>query len=256
MRGFVFDVEYCWGFQARIAGMSKTSSSYLFPPPSTILGAIAESYNRRKGKSESEGISTMINLSKKVISLTFRSINAIPISFQDLNRIIAIRTSAGEEYPSTVEVYKSFDAPARGKTILSSIDDKPPSLRVVMIVDADLIAEDFWKIKRIGSKESLVSVINVEELSVEKIGKEFETKYAVPILEGVETQGMGEFVYEFYVPIENGKLMDSPSKMYLQSKAVKYMIGLPYRDYNLYVKLKNNYVGYKVGNEIVMGIES
>ncbi len=255
MKGFIFDVEYCWGFQARIAGMSKTSPSYLFPPPSSILGAIADPYSRRKRRSESEGISTMIELSKHTVSLTFRSINAIPISFQDLSRIIAIRTSGGEEYPSTVNVYGSFDAPARGKTILSSIDNKPPLIRIVLIIDYDLIADDLWRIKRIGSKESLVSVVNVEEVQVTKIGKEVTTKYATPIVDGIQVVEKGEFVEQFYVPVEKGKLIDSPSKMYLESNAVKYKIGIPYRDYELRVKLNNEYAAYKVGEEEVIGVE-
>ncbi|BBG24971.1 CRISPR-associated protein Cas5 2 [Sulfuracidifex tepidarius] len=257
MKGYVFDVEYCWGFQARIAGMSKTSSSYLFPPPSTILGAIAESYNVRKGRSESESVSTVVKLSKEILSLTFKSLNAIPISFQDLNKVIAIRTSAGEEYPSTVEVYKSFDAPARGKTILSSLDDSPPSLRVVLIVrDSDITVDDLWRIKRIGSKESLVSVTNVNEHDVKGVGKEFETDFAIPVLDEVEIHSLGEFLYQFYVPVDGGSLVDSPWKMYVESKTVKYMIGLPFRDYKVAVKVKGKYTGYKVGEEVVMGIES
>ncbi|MEM4563555.1 MAG: type I-A CRISPR-associated protein Cas5a, partial [Thermofilum sp.] len=126
MKGFLADVEFIWGFKSRVVGMSKSSPSFLLPPPTTVLGAIAEAYARRKGLSEGRASATMTELAKDLLLLTYKPFNAVPLSYQDLNRILAVRTSAGVSYPSTKDPYGSYDAPARGKTILSTVDERPP----------------------------------------------------------------------------------------------------------------------------------
>ncbi|MGC9069356.1 MAG: type I-A CRISPR-associated protein Cas5a [Thermoprotei archaeon] len=259
MRGFLFDVEFMWGFQARIAGMSKTSPSYIFPPPSSILGTLAESYARRKGFSESRSVETMRRLSSDLLVLAYRPMNAIPIVFQDLNKIIAIKTAGGITYPSVKEdIYGSFDAPARGKTILSTINEKPPMLRIMLVIreNSDIITDDIWRIKRIGSKESMVSVINVIEARPEILRDHIITQYSFPLVDGIEWEREGEYVEQYFVPILGQPLTDSPSKLYLSSRAIKYIIGVPYIEYYFRIKkLPQGFVGYKIGEEVAIGIE-
>ena len=259
MRGFLFDVEFMWGFQARVAGMSKTSPSYIFPPPSSILGTLAESYARRKGFSEGKSVETMHKLSNELLALAYRPINAIPIVFQDLNKIIAIRTAGGITYPSVKEdIYGSFDAPARGKTILSTVNEKPPMLRIMLVVkeNSDITIDDIWKIKRVGSKESMVSVINVIEDQPEVIRDRIITQYSFPLVDGIEWDKEGECVEQYFVPILGQPLTDSPSKLYLNAQVVKYIIGVPYREYRFRIKkLPDGFVGYKIGEEVAIGIE-
>ncbi|MEM4886214.1 MAG: type I-A CRISPR-associated protein Cas5a, partial [Thermofilum sp.] len=71
MKGFLADVEFIWGFQSRVVGMSKSSPSFLLPPPTTVLGAIAEAYARRKGLSEGRASATMTELAKDLLLLTY-----------------------------------------------------------------------------------------------------------------------------------------------------------------------------------------
>lgn len=262
MKGFLFDIEFMWGFQSRIAGMSKTSSSYIFPPPTTILGSLAEPYSKSRGLSEERSIQTIMNLSNKLLALGYRSLNAIPIVFQDLNRVLALGSRGGIKYPSTIDVYGSFDAPARGKTVLSTIDvdgtPAPPRLRVMMVFknDLDVNVEDIWKIRRMGSRESPVAIVNVTEKSPEILKGTVITKYLVPLIDGIEIiDSDGYFNDLFFVPVIGKPLTDSPSKLYLESSVIKHRIAIPYPDYYIKVKLPQGYVGYKIDQEVVVGIE-
>ena len=260
MKGFLFDIEFTWGFQSRIVGMSKTSPSYSFPPPTTILGALAESYSKSRNLSESRGVQTMIELSREILAFGYRSLNAVPVSFQDINRVLALGSRGGISYPSTRDVYGSFDAPAKGKTLLSSVDDNPPRLRSMIVFsdETDVNAEDIWKIRRIGTKESLVSIIDVVEKTPEVVKDTVKTNYSLPIVDNeikIEDKG-GFFIDLYFVPLIRNPLADAPSRLYLESKVIKYKIAIPYRDYYIKVRLPSGYVGYKIDQEVVVGIES
>ena len=134
MKGYLVDVEFIWGFQCRIAGLSKTSPSFLYPPPTTFLGALAESMAKREGIGEEKGKQLISVLCESLLAFGVRPLNAIPVKYEDLNRIIAIRIRGGKYYPRTDNLFASFDSPARGKTILSSIDSEPPRLRFFLVV--------------------------------------------------------------------------------------------------------------------------
>jgi len=241
--------------------MSKTSPSYSFPPPTTILGALAESYSKSRNLSEGRGVQTMIELSHEILALGYRSLNAVPVSFQDINRVLALGSRGGISYPSTRDVYGSFDAPAKGKTLLSSVDDNPPRLRSMIVFSdrTDVNAEDIWKIRRIGSKESLVSIIDIVEKTPEVVKDTVKTNYSLPIVDNeikIEDKE-GFFIDLYFVPlIRKRALADAPSRLYLESKVIKYKIAIPYRDYYIKVRLSSGYVGYKIDQEVVVGIES
>lgn len=275
MRGYLIDIEFMWGFQARIAGMSKTSSSFPYPPPSTILGAITEAYSIRKMRGEGDFLKTLNEISTHLIALSYRSLNAIPMTYQDINRVLAVGQRGGVNYPSVKDPYGSFDAPARGKTVLVSVDDSPPTLRVALIVDdlIDLKPEDLWKIKRIGSKESLVSVVDVVEITPQKVGKPSANdgstisgvNHSIPLLRGTEIQRIeGMYITEYFVNIYRKPLTEPPAKLYITSTVesesediVKYIIGLPLggEEFKAVVKLSNGLAGYKMRDEVVIGLE-
>lgn len=255
MKGFIFDVEFMWGFQARVAGMSKSSPSFSFPPPTVILGAIAEPVAKRLKAGEGDYVNTISRLSKSLLALGMKSLNFIPLKYQDLNRVLALRTSGGVHYPSPNpgEIYASFDAPARGKTSTSSIDDRPPSLRVFVVFKDDIVkAEDIWKIKRIGSKESLVSVVDVisGEPSVINSGT-IETDYSYPVIDNLKVVSSdGMWISEHYVSPYD--LSDSPALLYSKGLGTQYKIGLPFRRFSAEIEL-HGWVGYKLNNEVVVG---
>lgn len=289
MRGFIADVEFMWGFQAGIAGMSKSPASFLLPPPTTILGAIAEAYARRKGFSECRSYVTMCELAKDLLVLTYKFLNAIPISYQDLNKIIAVKYTSGIYYPSPQDPYGSFDAPARGKTILSTIEDGgPPTLRIFTVFkdSSDITADDLWKIRRIGTKESLVSVINVIEREPEVLKDEdmvIETDYLLPLTDEIKRflSNRSYFLQVEFVPISKFKriqcdelardklvaerrhiaqqrLEDYIARWYLEGESLRHIIINPLilsPKRKIRLKLPEGYVGYKIGEEVAVGIE-
>jgi CRISPR-associated protein Cas5a/b/c len=218
MKAFVFDVEFTWGFQARVAGLSKSPPSYIFPPPTTVIGALAESVARRLGRGEMEGVELMREISKSLLSISFKSLNALPSSFMSVCRTYAIGSRGGVPYPTArdVVVYKSFDAPAKGSTFVGTLDGEPPRLRYFLAFrDSALVApEDIWSIKRLGSKESLVAVVEVFEASVTPSGKRGRVCSAFPRVEGVEIKSNASLTLtEHYV--NPYSFSESPAEVFI-----------------------------------------
>jgi len=178
MIGFIVDTEFVWGFQARIVGLSKTSPSFYYPPPTTFLGAMAEVIAKEDNVGEDLGRFIINELGGNLLAIGVRPINCVPIKYEDLNRVIAVKITSGKLYPNPEDLSKSFDSPARGKTILTSLNSEAPRLRWFLVfkertinvqdenlknkIDAiELSEEIFWKIHRLGSKESRVCVVDV-----------------------------------------------------------------------------------------------
>lgn len=215
MIAFKVTVEFGWGFINRVVGLSKSSPSFFYPPPTTFLGALASVISKEHFFSENEGKDIIIELSKNLLSLNLKPENCIPLRYSDINKIIAIKETSGVQYPDPGNLTRSFDSPARGKTILVSLFGKdPPRLTWLVIFNEKSIfirnkeiklnKELFWRINRIGAKESIVSVIDVEEIEGVKksFGKVF-TKYSFPnilSMDEVEEIGReGEWLVERYI---------------------------------------------------------
>ncbi|MEM0017938.1 MAG: type I-A CRISPR-associated protein Cas5a [Candidatus Korarchaeum sp.] len=209
---FIVDLEFVWGFQARIVGLSKTSPSFHYPPPTTFLGALGHSIARELGVGESSGGEIIARLGRKLLALGVRPVNCVPLVYEDLSRILAVKVTSGVLYPDPRNLAGSYDSPARGKTAMMSLDDKAPTLRFALIFKEDFmdfngksvkIGEDhFWKIHRIGSKESRVSVVNVERLEARLSQKKVSsTYYSFPVSKYVtpKEEIQSKWLYEVYI---------------------------------------------------------
>jgi len=202
MIGILLDAEFAWGFQARVIGLSKTAPSFYYPPPTTFLGALAEVIAKDNSIGEGLGKFIVSELSRNLLAIGFKPLNCIPIKYEDLNRIIMIRAVSGKiKSPLPDNLYGSFDSPARGKTVLSSLNDAAPQIRWLLIfknneisiendqlktrIDRIILDEKyFWKVHRLGSKESIVSVTNVKKFNPDEIkiieNGRVVTNYAFP----------------------------------------------------------------------------
>jgi len=265
MIGFIVDVEFVWGFQARIVGLSKTSPSFYYPPPTTFLGALAEVIAKDKRIGEKEGRKIMTQLSQNLLAIGVRPINCKPIKYEDLNRIIAVKITSGILYPTPKDLTRSFDSPARGKTILSSFGDAP-KLRWFLVFkddridDVSLSKDIFWKIHRIGSKESVVSVIDVKLVKELEVIKEdrVETTYSFPVKGGVnieKEETERNWVYEVYINPFNVK--DNPVRDYIEGRNILPfkvpILNTPHDEYFCRVKIEGDAAAYKFGDEVVIG---
>ncbi|MEZ0345233.1 MAG: type I-A CRISPR-associated protein Cas5a [Infirmifilum sp.] len=233
MKAYIFDVEFTWGFQARIAGLSKSPPSYLFPPPTTVIGAIAERVARRLGRGEASAVETMSTISSSLLALTFKPLNVFPSHYMTLSRVYAIGNRGGVNYPTARDVYlyKSFDAPARGSTFYGTVDGEPPRIRYFVVARDDTVVTlgDLWGVKRLGSRESLVSVVMAAEARVEQKMSEGRVFTAVPLAQGVEVlEGEESCLREYYVYPYN--LSDAPVRIYHlnPSLVIQYLIPIPY----------------------------
>lgn len=276
MKGFIVDVEFVWGFQSRVAGLSKTNPSFYYPPPSTFLGALAEVLAKDYGVGEDKGKSLIPALSNKLLAIGVRPINCIPIKYEDLNRIIAIKISSGVLYPSVKsheKIMASFDSPARGKTVLSSLNKESPKLRWFVVfrdvgINGDIIVSGthFWKIHRLGSKESVVSVSRVTEISDDEIvvsrGSRVSTMYSFPLSKDVKliNEVGHKWEVEVYInpfSIREYSKEDNPVINYISGKGlIRYMIPIKVmidEDPKYLVEVSGDLVAYKFDGEVIIG---
>ncbi len=271
MIGFIVDTEFVWGFQARIVGLSKTSPSFYYPPPTTFLGALAEVIAKTEGIGEKEGKKIIPKLSENLLAIGVRPINCVPIKYEDLNRIITVKITSGTLYPNPKDLTKSFDSPARGKTILSSLDDDAPAIRWFLVFKSNKIKfngnelslseEHLWKIHRLGSKESRVSVSDVlraDELDVKD--RNAVTNYSFPVTKSITVvDSRGSWEYEVYVNPFDIKRYDEKENPVTNYTAGRKM--LPFRIPILQtlrqpmcrVELIDNAIAYKFEDEVVVG---
>ncbi len=273
MIGFIAEYEFVWGFQARIAGLSKTSPSFFYPPPTTFLGALAEVIAKENKIGEEKGGEIISEISKNLCAIGLRALNCVPLKYSDINRILAIKITVGKRkketlYPNPVDIPASFDSPARGKTILSSLDDNAPTIRWFLVFKnkqiefknnkIDLNEDLFWKIHRIGSKESRVSAVNVGKYDVGIGESEILTTYSFPIDPSVKEveESDPKWEFEVYVNPYVPKDKDIISSYFSGNKVLSFRIPIvrdPKTTPTFKIKLLGEYVAYTVGEEKVIG---
>jgi len=271
MIGYIVDIEFVWGFQARIAGLSKTSPSFYYPPPTTFLGALAEVIAKENNIGENEGKRIIPKLSDNLLAIGWKPLNCIPIKYADINKIIAIKETSGILYPHPKDLVKSFDSPARGRTILSTLDNNAPKIRWFIVFrknkfifngdEIEVNADSFWKVHRISSKESRISVTDVKRVTPVIIKNKSVSNYSIPVKEGMNLiRGRGEWIFEYYVDPFEIKTYDSqenPLINYLTKKKI-ILFGSPILISILstpeyIVEFNNKFAAYKYEKEVVIG---
>ncbi len=169
-------------------------------------------------------------LTVDLIAIALKPLNCVPIKYQDINRVIAIRESGGRRYPSSRDPQGSFDAPARGKTTLASLNEDAPRIRWVMIwrrnplvmlqngLSRELNVNHLWRIHRIGSKESLASVVSASKRGIRVLNtSEGSTTFSFPLTVLSRYELRGRWVVESYVnPFKHFKKGESPALRYLR----------------------------------------
>jgi len=269
---FLVDVEFVWGFQARIVGLSRTSPSFHYPPPTTLLGALSQSIARELGVGEHAGKELISLIGRNVLALGVRPVNCVPLPYEDINRIVAVKLTSGVHYPEPSDLTGSYDSPARGKTIMMSLNNEAPKIRAAIVMKKDHvdfkgrtinITEDhFWRIHRLGSKESRVSVVNVERREA-KISQNVKvsSRSSFPVFSGVIPleEIVRKWSYEVYInPREAsyGKELN-PFLNYMEGRAV-----IPYRiplivvksePPEMLVEVRGGAAAYRIEDEYVIG---
>ena len=177
-----------WGFAVRLQPQSKMRETFIYPPPTTLIGALSYPLMR-----QSEGRKEVIQISMgKIVSSADhlrRLLKAVAASFIG---------GRGLTYGSYLKVNRNY----RGK-IEQAITALPVNiilgrsdvfLDVVYILDSvdESILRAGWGITRIGSRESIFSteeVLSGEERK--RRGKSVETRFSFEIKPNIQVEGRG-----------------------------------------------------------------
>ncbi len=261
---FIADVEFSWGHASRQIGLSKSPPSFLYPPSTTLIGALAASMSKREGWGESIGREIMGLLGSKLVAISVKPLNFVPIRFQDVNRIVAVKVTSGVTYPQPTGLTKSFDAPARGKTIFSTLDSRPPIMKMALIFSdihlkgTSIEEDDFWRINRLGAKEALVSVVDVSSREIDGEKGEFFTSWSFPLLKGVNPleEVRGEWIIESYLnPFSQNSYLKPYSLVIGDADLLDFMVpkGMVKGEYR--VSIEKEALAFSLGEDVVIGID-
>jgi len=163
-----------WGFTVKNLISSKTRESYIIPPPTTLIGALAYGYTKLKGIPEEEaGLSSAERVRKLILSVHERMVAPV-IHYADLSRIWWYY---GRDRKA------SFDAVAIGKVYKGISRGKSDFEAIYVVGDSDKardVALAAHSIVRIGGSHGLVSVEDVEvgSLSCSKTDSTISTRYS------------------------------------------------------------------------------
>ena len=264
--GFLVDIEFVWGFQTRVAGLSKSSPSFYYPPPTSFLGALAESLAKKYDVGESKGRELITSISQNLLAIGIRPINCFPIKYEDINRIIAVKITGGSLYPNLKDLRRSFDSPARGRTIMSSYDDEAPKVRFFLVLrdnkltiknkEIKVSEEDIWNIHRVGSKESIVSVSSVKLVEAKSKTNSSFTNYSFPLFNEINPSNKITESWKDEVYINPFKMSKySPVDEYLFSENTimfKIPIKVSLDDPKFYVEFGKDFSAYSYEDEEVV----
>jgi len=166
MKAYLVTLRFHWGYSIRNYFASKVTDTYIIPPLNTLIGALAMANCARNGI-HVENVSKASNAKNFASRVKYAAFmfKYKPIKFTSLLRY---STSIYwlTEYDVQVETRTSrlFNAIQFGlNSYLNGIMN--------MLVITDLDKADLYSINRLGSKESIISIISVKEVSYKRIDK-------------------------------------------------------------------------------------
>ncbi len=170
--------RYHWGYTVFKGGPSKSRISYLLPPPTTIIGALAYGLRRTmKLPEEENGFSGAESLRRATVSVNIR-VNGALSEFMDVSKIWWFRERERKMKFDAVALGKVYAPSAIGEAII--IFDKASLKEVFGEEFIKKIVLSAHSISRVGSRESIVNVENVSygEPGVYKASGKVETKHS------------------------------------------------------------------------------
>jgi CRISPR-associated protein Cas5a/b/c len=173
--------RFLWGFSVKYPKQTAYQDSYLFPPPTTLIGALASPYLRPLRYGEvffdgKEAYSSVAKLIKEGL-VTYASsglIGSYIVKHSDMLRNIAIPYMQSK-YKGDYKYHFAVQAMSRvftyyGKAIL-----------IYKTNGSEDLLRAAWGISSIGSKEGLFYVDNADYVDFSEIGEEeIETPFTAP----------------------------------------------------------------------------
>ena len=178
-------VRFHWGYSIRYPLFSASQPAFRHVTPTALIGALAYTISRgRVGElsvADSSLYSRVAYYLDEVLWVTFRYVDIDPrmlIETRDLTRVLIVPYIRSDHvYPGSQYIWA---VQTHGKIYAPNV-----SLEVLYVVKEDRaeeIAKAAWGIVRVGSKESIVSVDNVEmlDLTIVKGKDKADTLFSFP----------------------------------------------------------------------------
>jgi len=180
-------VELHWGYSVKHPLYSASQPSLRFPPPTSLLGALAYPLHLQEAKPETlivEGslYSSTVELLDLVPWVCYRISNLDPRSLvetRDIGKVLIAPYVRGENvYPGSPNIWA---VQVHGKVYAPTL-----TLDIVYVVansnvDTAKLVRAAWGIARLGVKEAIASTVNVELLDATLANREVvETRYGFP----------------------------------------------------------------------------
>ncbi len=189
MKFLLVRVRFNWGFAARFQPQSKMRMAFKYPPPTTLLGALAYPLIRlRSGRVE------LVAKGKKLTSATeqFKKyFEEVAVSMQDEPSVYGSYLRVNRIYRGSVD----FGVTALPSSFLYSNGEATADLVYVMKEVPEGLERAAWGISRIGSRESVVSVdsVYVGDASLKR-GESAKTRFSF-YLKDYKVRGNGTVLY-------------------------------------------------------------
>ncbi|MEM2914910.1 MAG: type I-A CRISPR-associated protein Cas5a [Candidatus Bathyarchaeia archaeon] len=217
MLGIRVEGRFHWGFWVRIPNTSKVQSSLTIPPPTTLVGSLAyplfkgipelgevrSKVKESKAHKKEEGIlSSAYLLNEAVISCSIYLIdNAFPLEdVSKYNTLLFQRTMEGRryspQYRSGIIMSGKILYPD-GRVVIAYLLNPEKLSALLKNGFKEKIENAAWQISRIGSKESIFSVDNVEIFDeVPPIKGTVKTRFYFPATAGEKIEEISFYYRE------------------------------------------------------------
>jgi len=170
------NIQPHWGYALRLVPFSKSKPALPVPPPTTFIGALAYPLNVILGMPENYGeVSGADRYRSMFVSVNAR-INVPIIKYGDLTRVFWYRKEEKTVQSDAISLEKVYSMSDGGSIDVIYVVNEDEVERIVGELSTLKLAA--WGVSRVGSKESIVSVENVELRKAESIDCDvIETDY-------------------------------------------------------------------------------
>jgi CRISPR-associated protein Cas5 subtype I-A len=167
MKAYLVTLRFHWGYSIRNYFASKVTDTYTIPPLNTVIGALAMANCARNGI-HVENVSRASNAKNFALRIKYAAFmfKYRPIKFTSLLR-----------YSTSIYWLTTYDVFQRGTRLSELFNAMQFGLNsylngiMNMLIVTDLDKADLYSITRLGSKESIVSVLDVKEVAGKNITK-------------------------------------------------------------------------------------
>lgn len=180
MKGILISGIHHWGFSVRVPRTSAGGDSYIVPPITTILGALSRGYC--VDYAVKNNVSCTENFIKEYLHdlfwLTYGTEEPSLMPYSDLLR--------EERVPYRQSKYRKIESSGEwfGVSAFGKVYGANAVFKILLILNTDNIglwSKVGWQVTSLGSKESLVSITNVNVADVSEADEEeFSTIFYTP----------------------------------------------------------------------------